>query len=123
MSEKHIYDEYKVPPQLWGWVILVLFAAAIVSYGMWLMMIVPDAPRYWDHGERRDTPAESIYSTYRAVADMDREEDRAPSSRGQAARAGEQAAETGAVLERIEQVDVEHADRSSMQMQQLKISV
>ncbi len=64
MSEKHIYDEYKVPPQFWGWVILILFAAAIVSYGMWLMMTVPEAPRYWDHGERRDTPAESIYSTY-----------------------------------------------------------
>ncbi len=64
MGEKHIYDEYKELPQVWGWVILVLFAAAIVSYGMWLMLTVPEAPRYWDHGERRDTPAESIYSTY-----------------------------------------------------------
>lgn len=64
MSEKHIYDEYKELPQFWGWAILVLFAAAIVSYGMWLMLTVPEAPRYWDHGERRDTPAESIYSTY-----------------------------------------------------------
>ncbi len=64
MSEEHLYDEYKAPPQFWGWVILVLFASAIVGYGMWLMMSVPDAPRYWDHGERRDTPAESIYSTY-----------------------------------------------------------
>ena len=67
MSEKHIYDEYKVPSQIWGWVLLVLFATAIVSYGMWLMMVVPDAPRFWDHGQKLDTPAESIYSTYQPL--------------------------------------------------------
>jgi hypothetical protein len=67
MSEKHIYDEYKVPSQFWGWVLLILFAAAIVSYGMWLMMVVPDAPRFWDHGQKPDTPAESVYSTYQPL--------------------------------------------------------
>ncbi len=64
MSEKHIYDEYRELPAFWGWAVLILFASAIVGFAMWLMMIVPDAPRYWDHGERQDTPAESIYSTY-----------------------------------------------------------
>jgi len=38
-----------------------------VSYGMWLMMVVPDAPRFWDHGQKLDTPAESIYSTYQPL--------------------------------------------------------
>lgn len=64
MDEKDIYEEYKVAPQCWGWALLILFSAAIMSYAMWMMYIVPDPPRYWDHGERLDTPAESVYSTY-----------------------------------------------------------
>jgi hypothetical protein len=34
MQEKDLYLEYKIIPQLWGWVLLVLFAASILGYGM-----------------------------------------------------------------------------------------
>ena len=85
MSEKHIYDEYKVPSQFWGWVILVLFATAIVSYGMWLMMVVPDAPRYWDHGQETRYPGGIGLFHVPAAAGLDGERDRGPPSRGKTA--------------------------------------
>ncbi len=63
MEEKDLYLEYKIIPQLWGWVLLILFAASILGYGMLSHMIIPDAPREWDFGQFPDTPAQSVYST------------------------------------------------------------
>lgn len=67
MEEKELYLEYKIIPQFWGWVLLILFAASIFGYGMWSHMIIPDAPREWDFGQFPDTPAESVYSTTEPV--------------------------------------------------------
>lgn len=58
------YEEYKAPPQVWGWVILILFAVSLMAYGMWSHHLIPDPPRYWQHGSLPDTPAESEYSTF-----------------------------------------------------------
>lgn len=67
MEEKDLYREYKILPQFWGWILLILFAASILGYGMWSHMIIPDAPREWDFGQFPDTPAESVYSTVEPV--------------------------------------------------------
>ncbi len=64
MSEEHLYEEYKVPPQIWGWVMLIVFALVISGFGMWAHHGIPDPPRHWDHGEMLDTPAESVFSTF-----------------------------------------------------------
>jgi hypothetical protein len=66
-DEKEVYleyEEYKVPPQFWGWVLLILFALSLMGYGMWSHHLIPDPPRFWDHGSLPDTPAESVYSTF-----------------------------------------------------------
>ncbi len=57
------YEEYKVPSQLVGWILLVLLSLALLGYGMWLMLTIPDAPRRWNYAALPDTPAESVYST------------------------------------------------------------
>lgn len=64
MSGKEIYEEYKVMPQIWGWILLVLFAIVISGFGIWAHHGIPDPPRYWDRGELPDTPAESVYSIF-----------------------------------------------------------
>ncbi len=66
MNDKEIlehYEEYKVPPQFVGWIILFLFGLSLMGYGMWSHHLVHDPPRYWDHGSLPDTPAQSMYST------------------------------------------------------------
>jgi hypothetical protein len=67
MEEKDLYLEYKILPQFWGWVLLILFAASILGYGMLSHMILPDTPREWDFGQFPDAPAESVYSTVEPV--------------------------------------------------------
>ncbi len=64
MDEQRLYEEYKDLPQIWGWIMLIVFALVISGFGMWAHHGIPDPPRFWDHGEMRDTPAESLYSTY-----------------------------------------------------------
>jgi hypothetical protein len=64
MAEHDLYEEYKVPPQIWGWVMLIVLAIIISGFGMWAHHGIPDPPRYWDHGELLDTPAQSVYSTF-----------------------------------------------------------
>lgn len=65
MSEKHPdwYEEEKEMPQLLGWVVIVLFSAAIFGYGWVAYLFVDDGPRYWEYRILPDTPAESIYNT------------------------------------------------------------
>jgi hypothetical protein len=65
MSEEHPkwYDEEKEMPQPLAWVVIILFSAAIVGYGVVTYLIVPDGPRRWDYRTLADTPAESVYNT------------------------------------------------------------
>ena len=63
MSETKWYDEEHELSAPWGWLIIILFSAAIMGYGWLAYSIIPDAPRQWDFGQLPDTPAESIYST------------------------------------------------------------
>lgn len=62
MPGNHIEEKY-LPSPFWGWLILVLFSASLLGFGMWLMMSIPDVPRQWNFGAYPDTPAESVYST------------------------------------------------------------
>lgn len=64
MPEQELYEEYKVPPQIWGWIMVIVFAIVISGFGMWAHHGIPDPPRYWHHGQLPDTPAESIYSSF-----------------------------------------------------------
>lgn len=63
MKERQLYEEDRMISPLWGWVILILFSASILGWGMFMMMMIMDAPREWDMGDLPDTPASSIYSS------------------------------------------------------------
>jgi hypothetical protein len=63
MEEQRKYDEEQEISSFASWVIVILFSAAIMAFGWTVYLVVPDAPRYWDFGQLRDTPADSIYST------------------------------------------------------------
>ncbi len=63
-------EEKYLPRPFWGWVVLILFSAAILGFGMWLMMAIPDVQRQWNLGTYPDTPAESVYSTKQPPADI-----------------------------------------------------
>jgi hypothetical protein len=63
MEEKRKYDEDQEISVFASWVIIILFSASIMAFGWVVYLVVPDAPRYWDFGQLRDTPADSIYST------------------------------------------------------------
>jgi hypothetical protein len=74
MEEKDRYIEYKVLSRSWGWVIIILITISLLAFGMWVMMIVPDAPRQWSYGTLPQTPAESAYSTLMPTEAMKPEE-------------------------------------------------
>ena len=57
------YDEYKLLPQFWGWVILLAWSASLILWAVWLHFLIPKGDRYWDYGQSAFTPAESIYSS------------------------------------------------------------
>lgn len=59
------YEEEKEMPRFWGWVVITLFSAAIVGYGIATYFLVGDGPRQWDYRVLPDTPAQSIYNTSR----------------------------------------------------------
>jgi len=61
-ESKH-YEQYATIRPVWGWVILVLMSAAILGWGMFMMLTIKDRPREWDFGVMTDTPAQSIYSS------------------------------------------------------------
>jgi hypothetical protein len=63
MSEPKWYVEDHELSAPWGWLIIIVFSAAIMGYGWLVYSIIPDGPRHWDFGQLPDTPAESIYST------------------------------------------------------------
>ena len=45
------------------WLIIVLFSAAIIGWGVLNYVLIRDEPRHWDFGVLPSTPSESIYST------------------------------------------------------------
>ncbi len=59
------YEENRPVRPAWSWVILILFCAAIVGWGLLNYATIKDRPRAWDFGQLKDTPAESIVSTRR----------------------------------------------------------
>jgi hypothetical protein len=63
MDERERNEEYRMIGSAASWLILVVFTAAVISWGMWMMMTVRDAPREWDMGALPETPASSEYSS------------------------------------------------------------
>lgn len=63
MGKTRKYDEERELPSPWEWVIITLFSASIVLFGLMVYHLVDDGPRYWDLGQLPDTPAESVFST------------------------------------------------------------
>jgi len=57
------YTEYKLIPQFWGWLLVILASAAVIALGMWVHAIIPERAREWDYGALPQTPAASVYST------------------------------------------------------------
>ncbi len=48
-----------------GWIIVLAIALAFVSYGLFAFFVIGDnQPAEWDFGAVKDTPGESVYSTY-----------------------------------------------------------
>jgi hypothetical protein len=63
MDEREHYEEYRIVGPVAGWLILIAFTIAVISWGMWMMMTVGEAPRDWDMGALPDTPASSPYGS------------------------------------------------------------
>ena len=59
----HEHEEHREIPQALSWALLVLLTACVVSWCMFIMMMVEDRPREWDFGALQDVPAQSVYST------------------------------------------------------------
>lgn len=57
------YDEYKLMPQLWGWILLLLLSASLILWAHWIHSVVPAVERQWDYSSLPQTPAQSIYSS------------------------------------------------------------
>lgn len=60
-----LFEQFRPSTQWRGWLFIFVFSAAILSWGMMLHMVIPDAPRQWDFGTVPMTPAASVYSTSR----------------------------------------------------------
>lgn len=65
------FEESREIPQWLSWTLLVLLTAGIVTWCMFLMMMVMDEPRQWDFGTFEDVPAKSVYSTHPGVPPFD----------------------------------------------------
>ncbi len=58
------YDaEYRTLPVFWSWVALLLFTAAILTWGMLSHMFIKERRREWDFGAVPETPGASVFST------------------------------------------------------------
>jgi hypothetical protein len=65
------HEEHRAIPQWLSWALLVLLTIGVVSWCMFLMMMVMDAPREWDFGAFQDVPGQSIFSTRPGVPPFD----------------------------------------------------
>ncbi len=68
------HEEEHELPRIMSWILVILLATAVVSWCMFIMMMVKDGPRTWDFGALPDVPAESIYSTMPAPPAVDLKE-------------------------------------------------
>ena len=60
----HLHEEEESESSsLWSWMIILLFCVAILAWGIFNYLMIPDLPRRWDMGVLRDVPGQSIYST------------------------------------------------------------
>lgn len=57
------HEEHWEIPQWLSWLLLALLTLGVVSWCMFLMMMVMDTPREWDFGAFQDVPGQSVYST------------------------------------------------------------
>jgi len=57
------YEEYRVTPAFWGWVIIVVICLALIGWGLANYALVRNAPRQWDYGALPEPPAGSVYTT------------------------------------------------------------
>ncbi len=58
-------EEQQRTPALRGWIIVSAIALAFVLYGFFAFFVIGDnQPADWDFGAVKDTPGESVYSTY-----------------------------------------------------------
>lgn len=64
MSSEDWYIEEKKLSAFWSWVIIILFSAAIVAFGLLVFCVVRESPRQWDFGALSDVPAESMYGIH-----------------------------------------------------------
>ncbi len=67
----HQHEEHGEIAQPLSWALIVLLTAAVISWCMFIMMMVEDRPRTWDFGALPDVPAESVYSTRPGVPPFD----------------------------------------------------
>lgn len=65
---KEPFSEEEEPQRtlaLRGWIIVAAMAFAFVIYGLFAFFVIGDnQPADWDFGAVKDTPGESVYSTY-----------------------------------------------------------
>jgi hypothetical protein len=64
------YEEETIISSFWSWVILIIFCAIIMGWGMFVEMIVGVQPPHWDFGVLPDTPSQSVYSTVSPPSDV-----------------------------------------------------
>ena len=64
------YEEQTLIPSLASWAILIVATALIMSWGMFVEMIVGVQPPHWDFGVLPDTPSQSQYSTALPPSDV-----------------------------------------------------
>jgi hypothetical protein len=64
------YEEQTIISSFWSWVILIVFCAIIMGWGMFVEMIVGEQPSHWDFGILPDTPSQSVYSTVSPPSDV-----------------------------------------------------
>jgi hypothetical protein len=64
------YEEQTIISSFWSWVILIVFPILILSWGMFVEMVVSVGPSRWDFGTLPDTPSQSVYSTSLPPSDV-----------------------------------------------------
>jgi hypothetical protein len=71
MGNKKEYEEFTVISSFWSWVLLIAFSIIIMSWGMFIkMMVGKEQPRTWDFGALPDVPAQSSYSTVKPPVEV-----------------------------------------------------
>ena len=64
------YEEQTLISTLASWAILIIFPVIILTWGMFVEMLVDTQPAHWDFGVLPDTPSVSQYSTALPPSDV-----------------------------------------------------